>query len=96
MSQFIRPGALLLACCLFVPAATQAQDNPRAKQRPQTKQRQTRPQERSARGDRWPDKVKPGDQAVDFTLKTLDGKQSYKLSDFQGKQPVALIFGSYT
>ncbi len=37
-----------------------------------------------------------GDAAPDFSLKTLDGKETIRLSQFQGKQPVVLIFGSYT
>lgn len=40
--------------------------------------------------------VPAGKPAPDFTLKTLDGKKEVKLSSFQGKRPVALIFGSYT
>ena len=40
--------------------------------------------------------LKAGDVAPDFELKTLDGKQTVKLSSFRGKKPVALIFGSYT
>ena len=34
--------------------------------------------------------------APDFELKTVDGKQSVRLSSFQDKKPVALVFGSYT
>lgn len=83
-------GALLLTCCLSVSAAAQNKQRPQGKQRPNQSQGQDR------RGGRWPDQVKQGDAAVDFTLKTLDGKKSYTLSDFKGKQPVAMIFGSYT
>ncbi len=37
------------------------------------------------------------DQAApDFTLPTHDGKQTITLSDFRGKKPVVLIFGSFT
>ena len=46
-----------------------------------------------------PDKAggpKPGAQAPDFTLKTLDGKSEVTLSDFKDKRPVVLIFASYT
>lgn len=39
---------------------------------------------------------KAGDVAPDFELQDLDGKNSVRLSDFRGKRPVALIFGSYT
>jgi hypothetical protein len=37
-----------------------------------------------------------GDPAPDFTLSTVDRKSKITLSSFRGKQPVALIFGSYT
>jgi peroxiredoxin len=37
-----------------------------------------------------------GDEAPDFELFDLDGKNPVRLSDFRGKKPVALIFGSYT
>lgn len=42
------------------------------------------------------DATRPGDLAPDFSLRTLDGKGTVRLSDFRGKKPVVLIFGSYT
>lgn len=39
---------------------------------------------------------KPGDVAPDFTLTDVSGKETISLSDFRGKKPVALVFGSYT
>jgi len=39
---------------------------------------------------------KVGDVAQDFELYDANGKNSIRLSDFKGKKPVALIFGSYT
>jgi len=39
---------------------------------------------------------KAGELAPDFTLSDISGKESITLSDFRGKKPVALIFGSYT
>jgi peroxiredoxin len=39
---------------------------------------------------------KVGEQAPDFELGLADGKGTVRLSDFAGKRPVALIFGSYT
>jgi len=39
---------------------------------------------------------KKGDMAPDFTLFDITGAKSVTLSDFRGKKPVALIFGSYT
>jgi hypothetical protein len=40
--------------------------------------------------------LKVGDPAPDFDLKRLDEKGTVKLSSFKGKEPVVLIFGSYT
>lgn len=37
-----------------------------------------------------------GDVAPDFTLPTLDRRQSLTLSSFRGERPVVLVFGSYT
>jgi hypothetical protein len=40
--------------------------------------------------------LKPGASAPDFHLKTLDKTSQVSLSDFRGKSPVVLVFGSYT
>jgi len=37
-----------------------------------------------------------GQEAPDFELRTLEGDGAVKLSDFRGKKPVVLVFGSYT
>ncbi len=37
-----------------------------------------------------------GDKAPDFTLPLLDRSGSVSLSSFRGREPVVLIFGSYT
>ena len=42
------------------------------------------------------DTVHIGDMAPDFKLKTMDGKRTVNLGQFNGKRPVVLIFGSYT
>ena len=39
---------------------------------------------------------KAGDLAPDFTLSDSNGTESVTLSDFRGKKPVALVFGSFT
>ena len=39
---------------------------------------------------------KRGDLAPDFELRDTKDEKNLRLSDFQGKKPVALIFGSYT
>ena len=53
--------------------------------------------QRRRTGDlRIPDKLRQGDVAPDFTLKSPDGKSTVTLSQFRGQKPVALVFGSYT
>ena len=37
-----------------------------------------------------------GELAPDFTLPTVDRTAEVRLSSFRGKQPVVLVFGSYT
>lgn len=37
-----------------------------------------------------------GDAAPDFSLETYDKRSRVQLSDFKGKKPVVLVFGSYT
>jgi hypothetical protein len=39
---------------------------------------------------------KVGDLAPDFELCDINGENPTRLSDFRGRKPVALIFGSYT
>ena len=41
-------------------------------------------------------KVAAGEPAIDFTLPRVDGDGTITLSQFAGRRPVALIFGSYT
>ncbi len=41
-------------------------------------------------------RLQPGDLAPDFSLETVDRKSRVRLSEFRGKQPVVLVFGSYT
>ena len=43
-----------------------------------------------------PQAPKPGDLAPDFSLRDVDGGHAVRISDFRGKKPVALVFGSYT
>lgn len=37
-----------------------------------------------------------GDEAPDFALRDVTGKKEVRLSQFRGKKPVVLIFGSFT
>ena len=37
-----------------------------------------------------------GQEPPDFNLKLLGSEDRIRLSDFRGKRPVALVFGSYT
>lgn len=39
---------------------------------------------------------KEGDVAPDFELRDSSGENLVRLSDFRGKKPVALVFGSFT
>ena len=39
---------------------------------------------------------KGGDMAPDFELRDVNGENTVRLSDFRGKKPVALVFGSFT
>jgi len=39
---------------------------------------------------------KVGDAAPDFELRDAGGENPLSLSDFKGKRPVALVFGSFT
>jgi hypothetical protein len=39
---------------------------------------------------------KVGEMAPDFALQDPSGEEQIRLSDFRGKRPVALVFGSYT
>ncbi len=43
-----------------------------------------------------PQSPKVGDMAPDFELQDPTGNVQVRLSDFRGKRPVALVFGSYT
>ncbi len=39
---------------------------------------------------------KEGDLAPDFELIDVNGENLGRISDFRGRKPIALIFGSYT
>lgn len=39
---------------------------------------------------------KVGDEAPDFELPTLNGKQTVRLAKHKGEKPVVLVFGSFT
>lgn len=39
---------------------------------------------------------KVGDLAPDFELTDVNGENRVRLSDFKGRKPVALVFGSFT
>lgn len=40
--------------------------------------------------------LRVGDMAPDFRLPTVDRKSYVQLASFRGRQPVVLVFGSYT
>jgi hypothetical protein len=96
----MKTARLLLAAafCLTV-SATDVATAPQETKRPDAKKRALRLGEVNtppAPGERHPDTLKVGDPAPDFTLADPVGKQQIKLSSFQGKKPVVLIFGSFT
>jgi hypothetical protein len=37
-----------------------------------------------------------GYMAPDFELRDVDGANAHRLSDYRGRKPVALVFGSFT
>ena len=39
---------------------------------------------------------KPGDTAPDFELFDINGENPVRLSEYRGRKPVALVFGSFT
>ena len=39
---------------------------------------------------------KVGDESPDFELRDVSGENPVRLSDFRGKLPVVLVFGSFT
>ena len=83
MWKLFKP-ALIVGAVLMITAGTVFAQSPKSKKR-------------SKGGNlRHPDRLKQGDIAPDFTLKSLDGKQEVKLKSYRGKKPVALVFGSYT
>jgi peroxiredoxin len=43
-----------------------------------------------------PNVPKVGEMAPDFELTDVTGTQTVRLSDFRGKRPVVLLFGSFT
>jgi hypothetical protein len=43
-----------------------------------------------------PNAPKAGDLAPDLLLSDASGKNAVQLSQFRGKRPVALVFGSFT
>jgi peroxiredoxin len=43
-----------------------------------------------------PGAPKVGDLAPDFELRDSHGENPVRASDFRGRQPVALVFGSFT
>ncbi len=53
------------------------------------------------KGSAWqkrfnPTAPKTGDAAIDFELSDVKGENPIRLSQFFGRRPVALVFGSFT
>ena len=43
-----------------------------------------------------PEDVFVGQKAPEFSLRTEDGDREYRLSQYRGRKPVVLIFGTFT
>jgi hypothetical protein len=89
-----------LGCTSLLAALAMALLAPRALAEPPQREAPraggNKPRRGANRPQRHPDKLKTGDAAPTFSLKSLDGKKSFVLAECKGKKPVALIFGSYT
>jgi len=77
---------LLISLPLLLACALNAAETPSRTDRAQ----------RDRKSMRGPDRLKVGDEAPAFQLKSTDGKREVALRSFTGKRPVVLVFGSYT
>ena len=89
-------GIVVVTGVLFAAGRAGAQSSKQKEPPSATAKKPQQAEQRKGRSQRPPDKLKVGDVAPDFTLKSLDGPEQVTLSDFRGKRPVVLIFGSYT
>jgi predicted dehydrogenase len=87
-----RQGGIPVTLASVMAKARRAISQPRVPATGRTGEVNTPP----ARGERQRDRLKVGDPAPDFTLPDSAGKKEVTLSNFRGKKPVVLIFGSYT
>ncbi len=61
-----------------------------------TKPNQSLQSQRAWRRRYEPLAPKAGEVAPDFELRDVNNENAVRLSDFRGKKPVALVFGSFT
>lgn len=99
--QWLLSSVLAIGVTCQVPSICEAQSPGRNMQRDGQKQggRRGQQRQRGRRPGRQADdgaSLVKGELAPDFKLKSLDGKSETKLSQFRGKKPVILFFGSYT
>lgn len=92
LRQLTPIGVLAFGVALLLVAEQNAAQQ--GKQKPGTKPGEVNTP--PAKGERPPERLKVGEAAPDFTLADPEGKHEVKLSAFQGKKPVVLIFGSHT
>jgi peroxiredoxin len=83
--------AVLCAGLLAVWGASALAQSGDDRPKPKSVRKDIRPADRAQEGS-----LKEGDAAPDFKLKSLDGNSEVRLASFRGRQPVVLIFGSYT
>ena len=97
MKRFVFSTMTILSLLVFANGTVDAQEKGEKKGVKRQRGGQFRKGGRKGRRGKLPvDKLKVGDVAPDFTLKSVDGKETVKLSSFKGKKPVLLVFGSYT
>ena len=84
MKKSLAVAITILMCVIFLAPDCLAQGDRERK----------RKKRRGMRSDK--NALKVGEIAPNFKLKSLDGKSETELSEFKGKKPVVLIFGSYT
>jgi thiol-disulfide isomerase/thioredoxin len=91
--RFVLPGLCLLVAICVWPSVSAGQ-NPARNRRFGAREGEviTPP----ARSERHQDSLAAGQEAPDFTLADPAGKTEFKLSEFRGKRPVVLVFGSLT
>lgn len=83
-------------CLVLAVLAAAAAEEGKEKKNPFQGTFQSNEEALKAMREREPSAPRAGAEAPDFELERLAGKGKVSLSDFRGKAPVLLLFGSYT